>query len=570
MRLHVPRPGPGDEPPASGSAPGLRSGRPRGRNRRTDGLIAGGLFVLAVAVRLGVVWSSGGFKALNGYDDGVYFSATAGLLHGLVPYRDFVLLHPPGILVRGAGPIALAQALDLSDSDALVLVRMLFVGLGGLNTVLVFLAGRHLSRTAGVVAGCLYAVWGPAIREERTMLLEAMVILGTLTALVLVPAVSTRSVTGRWRPLLAGLVGGLAVATKLWSVVPILVIFGSLLVARHWRRALAYGATAAMTALAVAAPFLVLAPSQMWHMVVTSQVGRPERDGSRLARFVQIGDLTAWPLSALANPTLPTRPVSVAAAYDSFFAAGRGPEVTAAVVLLATLVAILVALRLPPARTWVVLVAVQSGVLLATPVFFSGYASFVAPAGVLLVGAAGHLVWTGRAVRGRPRLRNVVGVAAALALALMAWGAVLTDQGAAIRPPLTPLVASARCVASDSPAAIVLADRLSANLAHDCPPVFDFSGVVYTFGREGSGPVGPSRLREESQQFQRFVQDYFGQADFVILRRRTMTGISSQTMATLQGRPLIRSRSPRVYGPPGSAAPNDQTPVDPGSEDVDD
>ena len=173
------------------------------RPRVGDAWIVVTLFLAAVAVRLGVIGSSGGLHTLNGYDDGVYFSATTSLLHGLVPYRDFVLLHPPGILVLAAGPMAALYGAGLSDSDTLAAMRLVFVGLGGLNTVLVFFAGRHLSRAAGVVAASLYAVWGPVIREERTMLLETIVILGTLVALALVPPLSNRDVSGRWRPVLA-------------------------------------------------------------------------------------------------------------------------------------------------------------------------------------------------------------------------------------------------------------------------------------------------------------------------------------------------------------------------------
>ena len=52
----------------------------------------------------------------------------------------------------------------------------------------------------------------------------------------------------------------------------------------------------------------------------------------------------------------------------------------------------LLAWRLGPARLWVVLLAVQLGVLLAVPVFFAGYSSFVAPALLLVVGAAAQVV----------------------------------------------------------------------------------------------------------------------------------------------------------------------------------
>lgn len=519
--------------------------------RRMDRWIATGLFGLAILMRLGVVRSSGGFRALNGYDDGVYFSATAAVLHGLVPYRDFVLLHPPGILVVGAGPMALAHLLGLSDADTFVMVRVLFVCLGGLNSVLTFLAGRHASRSAGVVAGCLYAVWAPAIREERTMLLEPLVILGTLSALALVPPLSNRMVTGRWRPILAGLIGGVAVSTKLWAVIPILVIAVAQAWAGAWRRALAYLATAAATALVIAGPFLVLAPGQMWAMLVESQVGRPSRGENRLARFAEMGDLLTWPFSALADPSWPPiRPVGTASAQEAFFASGRAPLVVGVVVIAVTGVAAVVAARLPPARVWVALVVIQAGALLAVPVFFGGYASFVAPAGMLLVGAGGHLVWTSSFVRSRKVCSRVAASGFAVAVALAAWGAIMADRGAPVSRRVAPLVASARCVASDSPALLVLVDRLSRNLDNGCPAVFDFSGVGYTLDYPRDRPIGPSALRAESAQYQQFAQQYFEQADYVILHRRSMTGLSPETLAILERRPLVLN-GPRTFGPAG-------------------
>src|SRR5687768_6746171 len=33
------------------------------------------------------------------YDEGVYFSAAALLARGVIPYRDFVFVHPPGLLL---------------------------------------------------------------------------------------------------------------------------------------------------------------------------------------------------------------------------------------------------------------------------------------------------------------------------------------------------------------------------------------------------------------------------------------------------------------------------------------
>lgn len=523
------------------------------RGRRLDWLIVAVLFVLSIAVRLGVVHSSGGFEVLNGYDDGVYFAATNGLLHGLVPYRDFVLLHPPGIMVLGAGPVAVGHALGMSDVHTLVLVRALFVCLGGLNTALMFLAGRHLSRPAGVVAASLYAVWTPVVREERTMLLEPFVILGILAALVLVPPISNRVLGGRrWRPVVAGAVGGVAVTTKLWVAVPLAVIACGLLVVGRWRTALGYCASVAVTALAVAGPFLMMAPSQMWNMVVVAQAGRPSLGDGRLIRLGEMSNLLAWPLSALVRtagpPMEPVTPLTSGSDQAAFFGTDRAHLVVAATVLLVLVLCVLVARRLSPARIWVALLVVQSVLLLATPAFFGGYPSFVAPAGLLVVGAGAHLVWASPRVSRSRVSRGLVVAGLAVGVVAMGWGAVMTDRGRPISNRVTRILASARCVAADSPTTLVLTNRLSANLANGCQPVFDFTGTVYTLAYGKDRPRGPSGLRKESAEFQQWALDYFAGSDYVVLRRR-VSGLTEETMAVLQERPLVRSGFPRVYGP---------------------
>ena len=71
------------------------------------------MFGVGVVARLGEVLHGAGLTSDLGYDPGVYFAAADGLVHGRVPYRDFVLLHPPGIMLAVA-PFALATRRDYS------------------------------------------------------------------------------------------------------------------------------------------------------------------------------------------------------------------------------------------------------------------------------------------------------------------------------------------------------------------------------------------------------------------------------------------------------------------------
>ena len=62
----------------------------------------------AFLLRLLPVLHGGGLYGRGNYDDGVYYAAAAGLVHGLLPYRDVLLLHPPGIVLALAPFAALA------------------------------------------------------------------------------------------------------------------------------------------------------------------------------------------------------------------------------------------------------------------------------------------------------------------------------------------------------------------------------------------------------------------------------------------------------------------------------
>src|SRR4029077_12525883 len=51
-----------------------------------------------------------------GYDDGVYMGAPTRLVHGALPYRDFVIVYPPGHVYLMA-PIALLGRLIGTAAD---------------------------------------------------------------------------------------------------------------------------------------------------------------------------------------------------------------------------------------------------------------------------------------------------------------------------------------------------------------------------------------------------------------------------------------------------------------------
>jgi hypothetical protein len=120
---------------------------------------AWGLAAVALAgwlLRASPLAGEGGAWAVGvDYDEGVYFSAASLLLKGLLPYRDFVFVHPPAFLL-GLAPVA-ALAGKLSLASAFSTARWVATLVGAANVALSGLLGR---RVAGPLAGLVAASAG--------------------------------------------------------------------------------------------------------------------------------------------------------------------------------------------------------------------------------------------------------------------------------------------------------------------------------------------------------------------------------------------------------------------------
>ncbi|MFP5248135.1 MAG: glycosyltransferase family 39 protein, partial [Thermoanaerobaculia bacterium] len=161
----------------------------------------GGFLLRAVAL----TGAGGPLGAPTDYDDGVYFSASALLLRGTLPYHDFVFVHPPGILYF----LGLTSWMP-DPGVGFAAARVLLCAVGGINILLVgLLAMRSAGPVGGIIAAALYAVYPDAVKAERSAFLEPVLNLFVLASLFV-------RLRGR-RPLLAGFLCGVACAVKLWG-----------------------------------------------------------------------------------------------------------------------------------------------------------------------------------------------------------------------------------------------------------------------------------------------------------------------------------------------------------------
>src|SRR6187431_2308474 len=146
---------------------------------------------IAFVFRLTPVLRGGGLFGLGNYDDGVYYAAGTAIAHGLLPYRDFLLLHPPGVPLL-LTPFALVAQLT-SDSYGFAAARVAWMLLGALNAVLIWRILRPIGVTAALFGGLCYAVFYPAVYADKSTLLEGPATTALLLAIILLEPVAHAS-----------------------------------------------------------------------------------------------------------------------------------------------------------------------------------------------------------------------------------------------------------------------------------------------------------------------------------------------------------------------------------------
>lgn len=460
------------------------------------------VFLVAVAARVAVIVRHGGLHGNFGYDAGVYFAAGDAFVHGRLPYRDFMLIHPPVEMLVLSPFAALTRV--MSDESAFTTTILACTVLGGVNAVLVLRVTRRLGLglRCATVAGLFYALWFGAIGSEYLIKLEPvgnlLFLLGLLAAL--------RAIDGggaRWA-VAAGAAAGASVSVKIWWIVPVVALVVWLGRRTRSRRTVGQALAGAVgVSVLVDGPFFAASPHAMWSSVVVDQMSRGTTSASPLTRLTDLSTITrvTGPLSRSAMAL-----TSVVLVLAVGWVAHRAWAVRAA-------------------RPAVVLLAVQGVVLLAAPSWFAYYADFVAVAGAITVGAAA------RPGRGRPVWLPAAGWALTATMAAVTVTA-LGSGRTAVRPfpgaaELASGAASARCVLSDSAMGLIEVDALSRSFANGCRNWVDVTGRTY-------GPDRSSGPRVDNERWQRDLTAYLRSGDAVIIVRGSGTGLSRATYRAIE------------------------------------
>jgi len=484
---------------------------------RTIGwLITAGAAVLSFVVRWILVGGGPGVRGYHGYDDGVYFASAVALVHGELPYRDFLFLHPPGITLALTPFAALTHV--ISDSDALVAARVGIMLAAAASAALITRIAWRWGMAAAATGGLLYALSSAAAYADRLTLLEPLGTLTLLGGVVLLLRAGDEG-TRAWWLWAGGAVLGLGAVVKIWGVVPVLVVIAWQVVVRGWPTAVRVTLAAGASVAVVVAPFALLAGGPMFRYVVLDQLGRA-RD----------------PLPATTRLEVMTG-VSVTALTED----ENARRVLLALVCAAVLGAAVLAWTRRRGRLWVVMLAAQSTVLLVSPSFLPHYGAYAAPA-VALVLAAG--------VAATPaRTRVPIAVLACVSLGLV--------TGALRESPLVTFPAEAMraqlpagCVQADAPSALALLDVLSRNLDAGCDVAVDLSGQSYDRGqRDAAGAPVP---RIDNQQWQQAARRYLRSGDAMVLARTRGNYFDDETLRTLDTWPtVVDVRGIQLRLPPG-------------------
>ncbi len=418
------------------------------------------IVLMGLGIRLGpLVWNEG-LRGVVAYDDAVYFSGAQHLVAGDLPYRDFLFLHPPGMLVLLV-PFAELSHL-VTDSWSLAGAKLFLVAIGVANTVLVARLLRPFGIVAIVAGAGLYAVWsGPAL-VERTVFLEPVLNLSLLLVLWLF---SRNGLTMRVIALAGALLGS-AAAFKVWAGPEVLALGGWLLLARGWRGAGAWLATASTAFLIWVGTFFALAPSQMYDQVILDQLQRPASGVGLAARLRLFVGLDGLPQISHRLPDW------------TFIAAGA---------LVAAAIVVAVWRADPLVRLWALLLTVQVAELLASPIYFSTYTAFAAPTLCLLLG----FTVARAAAAVRVPLRRVAFAFGFVLLAVLAISSV--RLGAALSFPneaASRFASVHRCVWAGDPEVLILANANLRQIDAGCEQWVDPYGQVLDLLRNSKpGPV---------------------------------------------------------------------------------
>jgi alpha-1,2-mannosyltransferase len=513
---------------------------------RRPGLVIAVAALLGLGLRIFQLTRPGYLTGFTQYDDGVYIGNALRLVDGVIPYRDFAMVQPPGSMLLMV-PAALGGKV-FGSAWALAASRVLTVGADTANVVLAGLLVRHRGPLAAGVASGVYAVYPAALNASQSLFLEPWLNLFCLLGAVLLfdgdHLAGHRDASGEHgsrRAFWGGVCFGFAAAVKIWAVLPALVAWLFCLRARRGRVPFAGGFLVGIGVPCL--PFLALAPNGFGRTVFVSELVQATH--GRVGAPPRLADITG----VIGLSSVHVNP-------------GIWAGVTAAGVLLLLVVLAWLRGRRAGSRAtaldWYALICtfVVTGMLFSPSEWYVHYAAFAGPFLAVLVGlSAGRLVAARHPPAEEPVkkprrwVRACAGVVAALLIAAMGaadgYIVVTTLYPARDLSAASALIPPGACVLTDTAAATVVIGRFSAS-SPGCPVIVDTVGTLIATTHGKDFVAGPGVLQADTQVW----QQAFEQARYVWL-----IGNNGYTGARIAWTPALHAYFEthfRLIGLPGS------------------
>ncbi len=496
---------------SQGGAPAPQRGRPAWLTPVNMAIIITTL--VALALRVYQDTRPGFLLGVAEYDDGPYFGSAVRLVHGSMPYRQFVLVQPPGITLL-MSPAALLSYWT-GTGWGLAIGRILTMLAGAAGVALAGLLVRHRGLLAVLVTCGIMAVYSDAVAAAHTVLVEPWLVLFCLAGAVAVFD-GDRITASTRRLACGGVLFGFAGVVEAWAIVPVIVL--AALCLPQLKRAAIYAGGVAAGFLVPVLPFALAGHRQFYHSLITAQVGyRAHAD--RVGFVYRLQNMTGFPY-ALSWPKATVLLVVIALVFF---------------VIVAQAAAVVVTHRPPPTLDWF---ATVSAVLIVAmflwpPQFHYHFATFLAPFMALALalpvsrllygtqpGESVAVSWPRTAKpQGSRRLGiAIVSVTAAALTVVALFQFRLVSQPVRIlgRIPATieRLVPPGACVLTDTASVTVAANRFESDDPR-CPQMVDSVGTTLALSHGLKPRTGAAKVPAVNAAW----NQAFSNAQYVILTR---------------------------------------------------
>lgn len=224
--------------------------------------------IVALGLRVFMISRPGYLLGVTQYDDGPYFGSAVRLVHGVLPYRDFIIVQPPGITVL-MSPAALLS--DVTGTAwGMAAGRILTVAASTISVLLAGLLVRHRGLTAVTVCCGILAVYPGSLIAAHTVFLEPWLVLLCLIGALAV--FDGDKFASNRRLMWGGVAFGVAGAVEVWAVLPVAAI--ALLLLPRLKRLARFVAGVAVGFLIPVVPFAALAPATFYKSFFAAQLLR--------------------------------------------------------------------------------------------------------------------------------------------------------------------------------------------------------------------------------------------------------------------------------------------------------